>query len=154
MNASSTNAGGWAEAELNKFLNSRLYNALPTQIKLLTKQVTVPSSIGQGYYEISTSECYITIPAAVELVNNSTFNSSPYVNEMAVASGKTISYLTSNAERVRRNVVDGVAQNYWTRSPSTYYSNYFVYVDSGGNIGYYYYGYPTSSYGVVIEISF
>ena len=45
-NSSNTNVGGWASSELNDFLNSRFYNAVPAQIKSLLKQVTVSSSIG------------------------------------------------------------------------------------------------------------
>lgn len=154
-NLTSTNTGGWAESYLNKFLNSRLYNAMPAQTKLLLKKVTVQSSIGDGSNDISKSECYITIPAAIELSSSSTFTAVPYVNEMAISSGKTISYMTSNAMR-KRAYVDGAYSYYWTRSPSMYssYTNRVCYVDSYGDVYYYSSGYASNNNGVLIEISF
>ena len=152
-NPTSSNTGGWASSSLNAFLNSRLYDAIPTQIKSILKQVTVPSSIGNGSNDISTSECYITIPAAVELSNSSTYQAAPYVNEIAISSGKTISYMTSNPMR-KRSYDNGSYGTYWTRSPSTYYTTRVVCVDYDGYVYDYYYGYASNAYGVLIEISF
>lgn len=152
-NSTSSNTGGWASSELNSFLNSRLYEAMPIQTKLLLKRVTVPSSIGNGSNDISTSECYITIPAAIELSSNSTFSAAPYVNEMAISNGKTISYMTSDAMR-KRTYIDGTTSYYWTRSPSTYYTQRVCTVDSGGYLSYYNYGSSSSANGVLIELSF
>ena len=143
--------GGWANSALNKFLNTRLYNAMPTQTKALLKQVTVQSSIGDGSKDISTSECYITIPSIIELNNSSSYNIEPYISEMAIASGKTISYMTSNTNRQRAYDGEDYAQ-YWTRSPNASYSRYVYSIDSGGYPDGY--EYPSYSYGVLIEISF
>jgi hypothetical protein len=152
-NNTSSNTGGWAKSQLNAFLNSRLYNAMPVQTKLLLKKVTVQSSIGDSSHDISSCECYITIPAAVELSSASTWTAAPYVNEMAIASGKTISYMISDAKR-QRAYDGGSSAYYWTRSPSVYQSNRICYVDSGGYVTYYSSGYASNSYGVLIEISF
>ena len=144
-----SNTGGWAQAALNSFLNTRLYNAMPLQIKSLLKQVTVPSSIGDGSSDISTSECYITIPAVVEV--SSSYTSAPYVNEMAISSGKTISYMTSNTMR-QRAFDGGDYTEYWLRSPNVSYNSYVHYVTNSGSINGY--DYPRYNKGVLIEISF
>ena len=152
-NATRTTAGGWAASTLNKFLNSRVYNAVPPQTQLILKQVTVQSSAGSGSSEISTSECYITIPAIIEISNSSSYNVEPYISEMAIASGKTISYMTSNAARIRK-YDGGDAVQYWLRSPNVNagYTNYIYSVDSTGYVdGYEYANY---NYGVLLEISF
>ena len=143
-NSSNVNTGGWANSALNNSLNTRLYGAMPTQIKLLLKQVIVYSSIGQMSTELSSSNCYITIPALIEV--NSTMTSEPYNSE-----GTAISYLNTNDSRKR--MFDGGDYNaYWLRSPNASYANYVYRVDENGlpqgitN--------ATTSLGVLIEISF
>lgn len=150
-NLTGTNDGGWAESKLNTSLNTRLYEAMPLQIKQLLKQVKVYSSDGittgdnSSYYtEITDSNCYITIPAIVEL--DSTKNDEPYNSE-----GDSISYLSSNDSR-KRAFAGGDYNAYWTRSPSVNWANYIWSIDKEGK--------PqgvtnaTNSLGVLIEISF
>ena len=143
-----TNTGGWANCTLNSFLNNRLYDAMPTQIKALIKQVKIWSSIGGGSSEISSSDCYIAIPSVTEL--HAGVTGEPYNSE-----GTTISYMTDNSSRKRAND-NGVYDDYWTRSPnasSSYSDKGYVYrVDEYGAIqsisG------TNTSYGILIMISF
>ena len=143
-NVTNTNAGGWANSELNSSLNDRLYNAIPTQIKALLKQVIVYSSIGQMSTELSSSNCYITIPAVVEV--DSYMTSEPYNSE-----GTAISYLNTNESR-KRAFDGGDYSAYWLRSPNNSYANYIWRVDDDGSTQ----GITnaTSNLGVLIEISF
>ena len=148
-NTSNTNDGGWAESSLNRSLNTRLYNAMPTQIKSLLKQVIVYSNDGIGdsepyYTEVTPSNCYITIPALIEV--DPTRTSEPYNSE-----GTSISYLNTNDSRKR--AFDGGDYNaYWLRTPTAGYTNYIWRVESGGNTE------PITNamtkLGVLIEISF
>lgn len=143
-NTSNTNAGGWANSSLNKSLNERLYNAMPTQIKALLKKVIVYSSIGQMSSELSSSDCYITIPALIEV--DPTQTSEPYNSE-----GTSISYLNTNDSRKR--AFDGGDYNaYWLRTPNVGYANYIWRVEADGQTQ----GIAnaTTAYGVLIEISF
>lgn len=148
-NKSDTNDGGWAESELNTLLNTRLYNAMPTQIKSLLKKVIVYSNDGIGssqpyYTEVTSSDCYITIPALIEVDPSKT--SEPYNSE-----GSSVSYLTDNDSRKR--AFDGGDYNaYWLRSPNVGYANYIWRVDENGNTQ----GIikATTALGVLIEISF
>lgn len=143
-NSTNVNAGGWANSALNASLNNRLYNAMPTQIKALMKQVIVYSSIGQMSSELNTSNCYITIPAVIEVDPTQTVE--PYNSE-----GTSISYLSTNDSR-KRAFDGGDYAEYWLRSPNVDYANYIWRVDANGA--------PqsitnaTSSLGVLIEISF
>lgn len=143
-NPSNVSTGGWAESSLNKSLNARLYNAMPTQIKALMQQVIVYSSVGNMSTELSSSNCYITIPAVVEI--DSSMNTEPYNSE-----GTSISYFNTNDSRKR--AFDGGDYNaYWLRSPNVQYTNYIWRVDESGYVQ------PitnaTTSLGVLIEISF
>lgn len=149
-NSSNTNDGGWASSTLNTSLNNRLYNAMPTQIKQLLKQVIVysndgiTSSDGSFYTEVTSSNCYITIPALIEVDSSQT--SEPYNSE-----GTVISYMSNNTARKR--AFDGGDYNaYWLRSPNTGYANYIWRVDENGQTQ----GITnaTTSLGVLIEISF
>lgn len=138
-----TNEGGWGSSPLKVSLNDRLYNAMPGQIKLLIKQVRVPSSLGNKSIEVDVSDCYITIPAAIEV--DPTMTSEPYINE-----GTAISYLTNNESR-KRAFDGGDYYHYWLRSPHIQYTNYVWRVNQDGSL----YGYNIPYYdgGVLIEIS-
>lgn len=146
FNENGSNAGGWTSSDLNSFLNTRFYEALPVKIKLLIKQVTVNSSIGNGSKELSASQCYVSIPAAIELSNSYEVSGEPFVNE-----GEIISYMTSNDAR-KRAAVDGDYTPYWTRSQNVSYTNYIYTVNEQGDL----YGFNTAETqnGVLIEISF
>lgn len=146
FNENGSNVGGWTSSDLNSFLNTRFYEALPVKIKLLIKQVTVNSSIGNGSKELSASQCYVSIPAAIELSNSYEVSGEPFVNE-----GEIISYMTSNDAR-KRAAVDGDYTPYWTRSQNVSYTNYIYTVNEQGDL----YGFNTAGTqnGVLIEISF
>ena len=143
-NSSNSNAGGWADSELNLSLNERLYNAMPTQIKALLKKVVVYSSIGQMSSELSSSDCYITIPALIEV--DPTQTSEPYNSE-----GTSISYLSTNESR-KRAFDNGDYNAYWLRTPNVGYANYIWRVETDGQTQ----GITnaTGNLGVLIELSF
>ena len=149
-NSSNTNDGGWASSTLNASLNNRLYKAMPTQIKSLLKHIIVYSNDGidnngsPHYQEVTSSNCYITIPALIEVDSSQT--SEPYNSE-----GTSISYMSNNTAR-KRAFDSGDYNGYWTRSPNVGYTNYVWRVDENGQ--------PqgitntTASLGVLIEVSF
>ena len=152
-NTSNTNDGGWAKSALNKSLNTRLYNAMPSQIKSLLKQVIVKSNDGienntvtpvQYYTEITSSNCYITIPSAIDV--DPYMTSEPYNSE-----GSTISYLSTNTSR-KRAFDGGNYGEYWLRTPNVNYPNYIYRIGEDGSMQAI--TNATSSLGVLIEISF
>ena len=154
-NSTDTNVGGWANSELNKFLNDRLYNAIPTQIRSLIKSVVVWSSIGGGSTatpstELSSSNCYITIPSVkdVDGINTSgVANSDPYNSE----SFAPISTFSSVDAR-KRAFDNGDYNDYWLRSPTINYPRYIWRVEADGSM--YSISPANTKYGVLIEISF
>lgn len=138
------NSGGWAASSLNTFLNGRFYNAIPTHIKSLIKRVAVKSSIGNSSMEVASSDCYVAIPALIEVSSSS---AEPFVSEGSP-------YMTSDTQR-KRSHSDGKYANYWLRSPNLHDRSPSAYVwqvtaagaTSGFNNVYNY-------AGVLIEISF
>lgn len=161
-NSTNTNAGGWASSDLNRILNTRFYNAVPVQIRLLLKKMCVLSTIGQMSTELSESGCYINIPSVYDVDSAET----SYKNEL-YSGASTISSMASNKQRIREfrygydnDNVDAYS-SYWLRSPNIAYQNYVWSVNEnyanhnsdsmGSTSGF---NTATSSNGVVIEISF
>lgn len=124
MNTVDTNEGGWAVTSLNAFLNARLYEAIPVEWKQLIKQVQVSSSVGNKSTELSTSDCYVFIPALVEV--DPTMTSDPYGSE-----GSSISYMTTNDSR-KRAYDGGDYAEYWLRSPNVSYTRYYYTIGADG----------------------
>ena len=124
MDSSSSNEGGWASSYLNRYLNNRLYNALPDKWKQLIKQVKIKSSIGKQSLTVSSSDCYIFTPCISELVPSMT--QEPYASE-----GTIISHFSSNESRICYNP-SGTAVKYWTRSPSLGWDSYNFRIESTG----------------------
>ena len=147
-NKTGTTEGGFGSSAIKEFLNTRLYKAIPVQIRSLIKQCRVPASLGNKSIEVVTSDCYIYLPAAIEL--DSSMTTEPYINE-----GTAISYITNNSSRVRR-YVDGTAGRYWTRSTNVGYATYVWTVsnDEGSLGGMYGFSSPNYEAGVLIELSF
>ena len=124
MDSASSNEGGWASFYLNRYLNNRLYNALPDKWKQLIKQVKIKSSIGKQSLTVSSSDCYIFTPCISELVPSMT--QEPYASE-----GTIISHFSSNESRICYNP-SGAAVKYWTRSPSLGWDSYNFRIESSG----------------------
>lgn len=124
MDSASSNEGGWASFALNRYLNNRVYNALPDKWKQLIKQVKVKSSIGKQSLTVSSSDCYIFVPSIAELVPSMT--QEPYASE-----GTIISHFSSNASRICYNP-NGAAVQYWTRSPSLGWDSYVFRITNTG----------------------
>lgn len=133
LHSISSNAGGWASMQLNKFLNKRFYDAIPVEWKQLIKQVKIPSSVGEKSQETSTSNCFIAIPSIVE-IDGSFSSTEPYNYE-----GTYIPFTTSDLSRIRKTP-DEVAVSYWLRSPNILYNTYTWSVNDDGSTNGYRFG--------------
>ena len=98
----------------------------------------------QYYTEITPSNCYITIPAIIEV--DSAQSEEPFNSE-----GTAISYMVNNDSR-KRAFDNGDYNAYWLRSPSTGWANYIWRVEAGGNVEAI--TNAQTELGVLIEISF
>ena len=94
-NNSNSSAGGWAESALNKLLNSRFYNAIPTQVRFLLKKMTVLSTTGQASSTLSESGCYVTIPSVYDVDSSQT----DYKNELYSGTSTIASMSTQQSRR-------------------------------------------------------
>ena len=144
LGTDSSNAGGWATAKLNQFLNNRLYNAIPIAYKQLIKQARINSSVGEQSMDISTSDCYIHIPSVYEL--DPSMTTEPYIYE-----GTPITYFTTNESRIC-TYDGGNSHSYWLRSPNVAYSTYFYRVEDTGILSGYYYSYNEDGVRIMFSI--
>jgi hypothetical protein len=94
-NTNNTNAGGWAESDLNEILNTRFYNAVPVQIRLLLKKMCVLSTVGQTSSEVSESGCYVNIPSVYDVDSNEI----SYKNELYGGAATIASMATQQSRR-------------------------------------------------------
>jgi hypothetical protein len=150
----------WKSSSLRTFLNSRFYNAIPTQIKSLMKKMNVRSTEGGKSTKITESDCYVTLPSLYDLDSSQT----DYVTELydQYDISKTITTMQSPDAR-KRAFNGGDYYDYWTRSPnfnSTSSNQYVWFVVDGVGDSYYtlgnFYGIKTltTKLGVLVEISF
>ncbi len=138
MNPTNTNAGGWDESEMRKFLNTRVYDALPYNWQAAIKQVKISASAGNQSSEIVISNDYIYLAANRELGG---WTSTPYINE-----GDAISYFATNASRIKfcGLIVDENAQFITESSDPTQLTSYTVkegdiWINTNNSsVGYYY----------------
>lgn len=142
----STNAGGWADATLNSWLNTRLYKAISPLWKALIKPVKVYSSVGNKSNETSVSSCYFYIPSLYEV--DGTASTEPYINE----TNATIPYLTSDETRRRAKLsTPETYETYWTRSPNATVNNWvYTISDQGASYGF---SYPSYDGGILLMFS-
>jgi len=126
-----TTAGGWAESYLNSYLNTRVYNALPTQLKQIVKEVSYPCLAGEKSEEVITTTSKILIPAVVDMFENC---SDVYKKELNTRStNKGMTGMANASDRIFY-YPDGTTGEYWLRTPfvtGTYKNRVNTVTDTG-----------------------
>lgn len=141
MNSSDTSAGGYPASAMKTWVENNIYNKLPSDLKTLVAPVKKKwyttyddaSSLTEGNYNVwllSEREVFGT-------------------NSFTVGTGEGTKYdiFTDNASRIKR--VNGTADYWWLGSCNRYGGGGFVYVNSGGGVGY---AFATISNGVVVGL--
>jgi hypothetical protein len=100
----------------------------------LIKSVTISSTSGSGSTELTSSECYIYIPAYADLANTSAVSSGSVLKSEISPPGSLISYMKSSTDRIRYNYDGSEAIKYYTRSPGLQFTSYFYRVTEQGNM--------------------
>lgn len=125
MNNTNTNTGGWRDCSRRTWCNSVFYDAIPSSIKSIFKQFTNQSGTGNrttsGTYD---STDYFALPAENEVFG---------LNKYSVAGeGTQFEYYETAANRIKQKTNAQAAGGWWTRSPSSGYSQMYVSVYSSG----------------------
>ena len=141
MNATGTNVGGWATAELQTTINSTILDKIPMELRSLLEEVVVASANGGGsnYTAITTSNNKLFLPCAFEVNLSSSYGRD--------GEGTTWDYYVGagNSLRIKMKPNTTSGTTWWLRSPYPTITNLFSYVNTSGN------GYSdgaNSSYGV------
>ena len=141
MNSSNTNNGGYPASAMKTYVETNIYNKLPSDLKALVAPVK--------------KKCYTTYNSASSLseanynvwllAEAEVFDSVSYT----VGNGEGTKYpiFTNNASRVKK--VNGSAYFWWLRSAYSSISAYFVYVRSGGGV---FRSCASSGYGVAVGL--
>ena len=132
MNPTDTNAGGWKDSYMRKFLQNVL-NLLPLVLQEHIVPVKKTTSIGQRSYEIDATEDKLWCFSEVEVFGTSRYSAS--------GEGEQYDFFKSPVNRQR---FTGYYYT-WLRSPITGYSSGFCGVSSDGSA---YYNLADFSYGV------
>ena len=141
MNSSNTNSGGYPASAMKTYVETNIYNKLPSDLKAIVAPVK--------------KKCYTTYNSASSLseanynvwllAEAEVFDSVSYT----VGSGEGTKYpiFTDNASRVKK--VNGSANFWWLRSAFSSGSTYFVIVYSDGYVNY---SNASSSIGVAVGL--
>lgn len=117
MNPTSTNAGGWADSELRKKLNSEILERLPKKIKKLL----VPFENGD----------LLRIPTEKEI-----FGRNPYGEDEPEAVGQWRA-MKQRKNRIASQGLNGGWEWYWLQNPAGNSPASFASVGDSGHAGYY-----------------
>lgn len=163
INSTSTNVGGWYDSENNRtelrnWLVTRMLKALPIKLQQMFTTVNVVSSTGGGKsesWDITTAQDKLYLLSQTDIFGST---SAPYkweVSEDAEKGDGLSSYVmplyATAANRIKRTAnASGAPCAWWTRSPYTGSTNYFVYVYTTGGSGN---NSATGSYGVAFGFS-
>ena len=136
MNSTSTNAGGWPVSEMRTYVNTDIYNALPTELKNGIIDTTVLSGHGSTTGETnftSTDKLYLLSRREVW----------DYTGESDTAQGQTrqldyyadLNVTPSNYSSVIKQK-NGVNSSWWLRTAIS--NNGFTYVNGSGSFSFTY----------------
>ena len=109
MNATNTNADGYAATEMADWLEARVLPAFPKQWQLIMQEVKVPyvNRVSNNVGEVLTMEAKVFIPSYADVTNQT---SEPWVYE-----GKYASWFIDNPHRAKH-------RGHWARDGAQYFS--------------------------------
>ncbi|PKL31591.1 hypothetical protein CVV43_01825 [Candidatus Saccharibacteria bacterium HGW-Saccharibacteria-1] len=124
MNNPDTNVGGWDASQSRAWINTTLYNTIPSYVQSSIKPVIKKTSVGYSGYSIINSIDKLFLFSEVELFGSNSFS---YYGE-----GTKYPIFTDNASRAKKQ--SGIASEYWLRSPSrAIIASTYDLVDMAGN---------------------
>jgi hypothetical protein len=128
MNSSNTNSGSWNGCARRTWCNNVYYNAIPSTIKSIFKQVDVKTIQTYNGSSMQTSQDYFFLPVEREIFDSRSYSNSTEWNNLS-----QFDYYKTSANRIKYQGNAGAAYIWWGRSPRYDNSSRFCYVNSGGN---------------------
>ena len=144
----STYSQSWLEANLNEYLNNKVYSGFPIQWRYLLKNCKVKSLGGKTSNDLVETSGYVVVPAASDMgttdSNGNSLAISPYIDEISPAN-KCLALFSDASSRILYHE-NGKAVDYWLRTPCPKGNSWQFSVTDEGSI----YSYQ-SPYTVVIS---
>ena len=121
MNTSNTNVGGWTDCARRKWCNYGFYNAIPSNLRNLIKDVKKLTSAGNNQSSIVESNDKVFFLSEVELIGSPNYS---YAGE---GTRYALYYTQANLIKLPRmdSVADRTSSKYWARSPQKNYTTSF-----------------------------
>ena len=129
MNSSDTNQGGWGNSQMRSYLNSTIYNTLPSDLKSVIIQKTHMHTRGNKQTTVISVSDNLWLPTEWECVGNGNLSGD------TANYNKHYSVFSTNASRIKKIVGSTSADIWWLASPLQNYSEYFCRVSATGGIG-------------------
>lgn len=129
MNSTNTNAGGWRDSSMRTYVNSDIYNMLPSELKNVIINTKVISSHGNNdSINFETTDKLYLLSKQEILGDNSQFDSSANLTRQLDY------YASTDITSAIIKKYNNTAKSWWMRSAYSYdnYSFYIVF-GSGGN---------------------
>lgn len=127
--------GQWSANPRRTWLNNTFAGALPSGIQSLLKTVIKKNLANHTNNTAGNdTEDKVFFPSYPEMFGSASYN---YYKGSPALEGQQYPYYNSNAKRIKYNnnngTSSGTANLYWLRSPSSYSSDDWIYVDSDGS---------------------
>ena len=144
MNTSNTNSGGWEDSYMRNNIcgtsksttSGRIMGAIPAELRNALKSVTKYTNnngSSSASSAVTATTDYFFLLSEYEVFGNITYSNSYEANYQQ----QYAYYSAGNSKIKHRHNSAGSAAVWWLRSPGAGYTNYFVYVRSGGIVSYY-----------------
>ena len=135
MNASRTNAGGWASCRLRNWLNNDFIDLLPADLKSVIAERTFKVGEGSGKTSLATVTDKIFLPMEYEVFGTTSTAYPAAATEHTVGGNKQWSIYATAANRIKYQGISGSAVHWWECSPtvsSSSASTHFCLVSTSG----------------------
>lgn len=129
MNPTATNVGGWEACQRRTWCNNVYYNAIPSTLRPIFKQVKNKTSNGGSHPSASIESVdYFAMAAEYEVHGTYVASSQTYEADL-----QQFNYYTTSLNRKKR--VNGSQSTWWERSPRDAEGTYFGLTDGSGDTG-------------------
>ena len=138
MKSTATNAGGWPATSMRTYVNSDIYNALPSDLKSKIIDTYVVSGHGKNDSANFTSTDKLYLLSTKEVWGKEG-TSHQVTKDTAEAETRQLDYYkaqgvtTSNYSGAIKQYNNGSSSDWWLRAAYSNYSDFFYYVNSNGD---------------------
>ena len=133
MNNSETNVGGWEASLMRKNVMPLIKAAFPSDLKAVIKPSTIFTTQGEGNGACTATQDDVFLLAEYEVFGVSDWASKQEPNYL-----KQYSYYSAGNSKVKyRHNATSTTAKWWGRSPGSYSSSGFFYVDTDGASSFY-----------------